>query len=374
MIRHLPRFVVVLATILFITACSGGGTGSTADAAASASAGPADPSEAAGGAPEFVDGVLQPLPDGFPDHEITIVVVDEPGSSDGVYARHLQTALREISPVPIEVLDRGDVGTYPTWEAMLWTADQPGGNEGYFPVIYVLPGSVIDFHTAPIENELGVTLDDLNMIITTEVTPYVVTSRKDAPWGDSFEAMVEYAKENPGEVKYLSRSPGSGGYTALARYQELLGITFDERVGGSHDEIQAAIGAGEADIGITQVENAMTHWEADRIELLMVTGDERAPEPWAHVPSAADMGMPGEPWAQNRGLAVTKETSDEHRDWLFALFQAATEDPEFQENRLSLPGNSLVVLDHDETRALAERALEYSEDVIRRLGIHWEDQ
>lgn len=374
MIRHLPRFVVVLATIVFITACSGGGTASSSDAAASASADPADPSEVAGGAPEFVDGVLQPLPDGFPDQEITIVVVDEPGSSDGVYARHLQTALRDISPVPIEVLDRGDTGTYPTWEALQWTADQPGGNEGYFPLIYVLPGSVIDFHTAPIENELGVSLDDLNMIITTEVTPYVVTSRKDAPWGDSFEAMVEYAKENPGEVKYLSRSPGSGGYTALARYQELLGISFDERAGGSHDEIQSAIGAGEADIGITQVENAMTHWEADRIELLMVTGDERAPEPWADVPSAADMGMPGEPWAQNRGLAVTKETSDEHRDWLFALFQAATEDPEFQENRLSLPGNSLVVLDHDETRALAERALEFSEDVIRRLGIHWEDQ
>jgi tripartite-type tricarboxylate transporter receptor subunit TctC len=324
--------------------------------------------------PEFVDGKLQPLADGFPNQAISLVVLDEPGSSDGVYARDMQTALRDISPVPIEVVDRGEVGTYPTWEALGWTLDQPNGDQGYYPIVYVLPGSVLDLLTVPIERDLNVTLEDLNVINVTEVTPYVVTSRKDAPWGNSFAKLVEHAKANPGKVKYLSRSPGSGGYTAMERYVELKGIEFDKAVGGSHNEIQSAIGAGVADVGITQIETALTHWEAGKIEILMVTGDQRAGAPWESVPSAADEGMPGEPWAQNRGFTLAKAVSDEHRAWLFELFRAGSENAEFKAARQRLPGNALVMMNHDEAMALAKKAKDIAEPVIRKLGIHWDQQ
>lgn len=324
--------------------------------------------------PTYVDGKLQPLPDGFPNQSISLVVLDEAGSSDGVYARNMQSALRDISPVPVEVYDRGEVGTYPTWEALGWTLDQPEGDQGYYPIVVVLPGSVLDLHTVPIEKELGVTLEDLNFVIVTEVTPYVVTSRKGAPWGDSFAEFVAYAKANPGTVKYLSRSPGSGGYVAMERYQELQGLELDKRVGGSHNEIQSAIGAGVADIGITQVETALTHWEAGRIELLMMSGDRRASAPWEAVPSAADMGMAGEPWAQNRGFAVNSTVPDLHRDWLHELFRAGTETAEFKADRERLPGNALVVMNHDEASELAQRAFQISEPVIRNIGIHWDQQ
>jgi tripartite-type tricarboxylate transporter receptor subunit TctC len=324
--------------------------------------------------PEYADGKLQPLPDGFPSQPIQLVVLDEPGSSDGVYARDMQSALREISPVPIEVNDRGDVGTYPTWEALGWTRDLPNGEEGYYPLVYVLPGAVLDLHTVPIERDLGVTLEDLNFINVTEVTPYVITSRKDAPWGNSFEKLVEYAKANPGQVKYLSRSPGSGGYTAMERYLELQGIEFDKRVGGSHNEIQSAIGAGVADVGITQIETALTHWENGKIEILLMTGDEGSGPPWEDVPSAADVGMAGEPWAQNRGFAVNSSVPDLHREWLFELFKAGAETDEFQEARKRLPGNTLVMLDHEQALTMARNALKISEPIMRRLNIHWDQQ
>jgi tripartite-type tricarboxylate transporter receptor subunit TctC len=324
--------------------------------------------------PEYVDGKLQPLADGFPDQAISLVVLDEPGSSDGVYARDMQTALRDISPVPIEVIDRGEVGTYPTWEALGWTLDQPNGDQGYYPIVYVLPGSVLDLLTVPIERDLNVTIEDLNVVNVTEVTPYVVTSRKDAPWGNSFAKLVEHAKANPGTVKYLSRSPGSGGYTAMERYVELKGIEFDKKVGGSHNEIQSAIGAGVADVGITQIETALTHWEAGKIEILMVTGDQRAGAPWESVPSAADEGMAGEPWAQNRGFTLAKAVPDEHRAWLFELFRAGSENTEFKAARQRLPGNALVMMNHDEAMALAKKAKDIAEPVIRKLGIHWDQQ
>ncbi|MPZ15434.1 MAG: hypothetical protein GEU73_13610 [Chloroflexi bacterium] len=55
----------------------------------------------AAGSEEFVweDGVLQPLEDGFPDREITLVVVDDPGTRDALYAVDMAEALSDISPV-----------------------------------------------------------------------------------------------------------------------------------------------------------------------------------------------------------------------------------------------------------------------------------
>ena len=55
--------------------------------------------------PVFENGKLLPLADGFPDRPITLVNVDDPGTRDGIYARSLQEALRDISPVEVLVSD-----------------------------------------------------------------------------------------------------------------------------------------------------------------------------------------------------------------------------------------------------------------------------
>jgi tripartite-type tricarboxylate transporter receptor subunit TctC len=84
--------------------------------------------------------------------------------------------------------------------------------------------------------------------------------------------------------------------------------------------------------------------------------------------------MAGEPWAQNRGFAIARSVPVEHRDWLFELFRKATETAGFKEARLRLPGNKLVELDHDETLEFAKRAKDISEPIVRKLGIHWDQQ
>ena len=54
---------------------------------------------------EWKNGVLQPLPDGFPNRAITLVNVDDPGTRDGIYARLYQQVLKKMSPVDILVTD-----------------------------------------------------------------------------------------------------------------------------------------------------------------------------------------------------------------------------------------------------------------------------
>ena len=378
---RIPRsFTFLLALTLILAAC-GGQTGASAEESDPAESAPADSgpgsSETAEWTPEYVDGVLQPLPDGFPDQPITLTVVDEPGSSDGVYARHTQTAARDISPVPVEVVDLGDQGSYPTWEGLQWTLTEPGGEDGYYPIVHVVPGLVIDTLVINLEEELEMSLEeDIHFINVTETTPFILLTRLDAPWGNSFEEMIEYCHENPGTIKYVSRSPGSTGYLSMERVKLLQECEFDQRAGGSHDENIAAVGAGEMDIVMTQITNALSHYEAGAVDVLAFTGSDRVGEPWEDVPSFADLGMPNEPWAQNRGWLVHDSVPELHKAWLYEFFRAISAAEGYQEDRTTIPG--VVLYDPpwttEEVNDLAASSIEAAEPTIRELNLHWDQQ
>jgi tripartite-type tricarboxylate transporter receptor subunit TctC len=203
--------------------------------------------------PEFKDGVLQPLPSGWPNSPITLLNPDEAGSPDGLFVRTAVEAIRKVSPVDIEILDRSDFGTYGTWEALQWMAEQPGGNEGNVVVVASVVGGALDLIATPVKDELGVTLDDFNFVIATELTPFILTQRKNPPWGSTnFNDMVEYVRAHPGEVKYICYSPGSGRDISWTHYAQTLGLKFKEpwACGDGSQGIAAIIGAGEGDLGL----------------------------------------------------------------------------------------------------------------------------
>ena len=127
--RRKPILVVLMALALAAGACASesGETETTIDGGSS---------ETTIQAGEFNgEGVLQPLESGFPNQPITILVVDDPGSDDSIYASQLQVQLQKRSPVRINVEHRGDFSNFGTWEALAWVIDQEGGMEGYIPLI-----------------------------------------------------------------------------------------------------------------------------------------------------------------------------------------------------------------------------------------------
>ncbi len=121
--------------------------------------------------PKFENGVLQPLPDGFPNMPITLLNSDEAGSSSGLYIRSLEQALKGISPVEIRISDepRAAGGTVHTLADI--TANREGGDQGYILVQGSTIGSASDFLTEPVEKETGMSIDDVNFFITTEAAP-----------------------------------------------------------------------------------------------------------------------------------------------------------------------------------------------------------
>jgi tripartite-type tricarboxylate transporter receptor subunit TctC len=318
--------------------------------------------------PEYVDGVLQPLPDGFPEDSITLLNPDSPSHDDGLYARAIQASLEGISPVSIGVRDEG-YPTFGTWAGIQTLSSERGGDEGYFLMVAAMTGSGMDLLTEPITEEFGFTLDDLNPVIATERTPFVLMSRADAPWS-SYEELVEAAKA--GKLRYMA-AVGSQLDIAMTRLMTEGGWTADKIPAGGSAEAGTIVAAGEGDFTMLTPSVARAHIETGHGKvLLIISGDQNAPDGYPDATTSAAIGLPDEPWGSVRGFVTAPGVSDLHKAWLFELIRAATEQQIYKDRISQLPGSLAITLDGSETKKAIVTAVKFAEPIIRELGLHYD--
>ena len=323
----------------------------------------------AGGA---VAETMAPTAGGFPNGPITILVVDEPGSADSVYASQLVETAQAMSPVPIKIEHRQDFSNFGTWEALRWVMDQgEEGNAGYIGLVYTVPGSVIDLLVVDMQTEIGVSLQDLNVVVSTEQLPYFLYQRAGAEWGNTLEALVAHAKANPGTLRYISGGIGGAQDAAMPWYIRKLGITVNQIIGGGGAARALTVASGEGDVTVSPPDLILPHFEAGKVEILMASGSNPSPAPWDGVPNSASIGLENDPWGQTRGIAVSPATPEENRVWLEALFTKAAQDPAFVEKRNKIPGLQVRILNGPETRAVAQTAYDETLPIMQELGASW---
>jgi tripartite-type tricarboxylate transporter receptor subunit TctC len=348
--------VIAGLTTLLIAGCSSAGSGSDTTGATNE-----------GWTPEYKDGKLQPLPDGFPNKPLTLLNADAPSHDDGLYARAMQRALEDISPVPIEVRDQS-YPTFGTWTGIQYMQQQAGGKEGYYAEVAAMVGASMDLLTEPIEKEFGMTIKDFVPVIVTEQTPFVLMVRADAPW-QSYQEMVDYAKANPGQLRYVAAT-GSLLDVATERLMSVGGWKVKKIPAGASVEAATAVAAGEGDFTMLTPSVARSHEQAGKVRaLLVVSKDKTAPGDWSKAVTTAGIGLPDEPWVSYRGFVVAPEVSQSHKDWLFELFKKGSEQAPPKERVASLPGASVTVLTAAEVQKIVDDALKFAEPVIAELGL-----
>jgi tripartite-type tricarboxylate transporter receptor subunit TctC len=117
----------------------------------------------------------------------------------------------------------------------------------------------------------------------------IVSSTRISP--RSLADFVDYAKANPGAVRYGSNGVGSGGHLGFA----LLGATTGAQLthipyNGTAPLVNDLL-AGHIDAGITGVGTMLPHVASDKIRLLAVTSPKRHSF-FPTVPSTAEAGLP----------------------------------------------------------------------------------
>jgi tripartite-type tricarboxylate transporter receptor subunit TctC len=326
-------------------------------------------------APALAQEMMAPLADGFPSQPIVLMVIDSPGSADSVFASQIAEAASRLSPQPVVVEHREDFTNFGTWEGIAWIKDQGEiASEGYITYVLTIPDAMVDMAAIDIESMTGMTVDDLNPVIATERVPFFLIQRSDAPWGDTLDEFVAYAQANPGTVRHITGGPGGGMDAAMRFWLGNLGITVNDVIGGNPTERALAVASGEGDITASPPDVLSPHYDAGKVELLLGAGAEAFPAPWdAVVPSESRFGT-ADPFSQTRTIATSPDVSVEHRDWLYALFSAAAQDPAFVEQRSQVTALRLVDLDPQESKDLAIYGLDVSVNMFKELGIYWGDQ
>jgi tripartite-type tricarboxylate transporter receptor subunit TctC len=372
----------LMLTLTLIAACAGGETTDTTEGAqptttAGQTSTPEDPTTtvASDWEPEFVDGVLQPLPDGFPNQPITLINVDDAGTNTGLYVRAIQQAIQDggLSPVDIRISDepRAQGGSLHT---LAEVADsREGGMDGYQLVSVSVAGTSTDFHVEPVTNETGLTMEDVNFFVSTDQTPYIMISRLDAPWGEDFDAFIEYARANGDQVRHLTRV---GNFNSIAGEWMLAAFGIDpvDVPVTDRDQALAAVGAGEGDITFTQPLYALQG--EGRVITLWVSGFD-VPEEFAGAGSLndhAEYGVEQLVLGTINGFILPTGVDEDHVAWLHALIAAAAEQESYMQREETTPGLVVRVLSSEQTNELAMQAYTDMEDVIRESGAHWEDR
>jgi tripartite-type tricarboxylate transporter receptor subunit TctC len=316
---------------------------------------------------------LKPLADGFPKRALTIVVVDDPGTRDDIYAKTMQQALTSISPVPVMVSDE-PLASGGTFHKMQELQRREGGKDGYYPVVVSSWGPPSDLLVEPLGKELGVDLSDVSMVIRTESQEKAILQRKNAPWGPTFAGMVKYGKANPGKLRYISREVGSGFDIIMEWILQEVGVKVEKIPMGAHEQIAATVGAGQGDFCLSPVQVALTNWQAGKVDVTVVTGPV-VPPPWDKDPncvSSDKAGLPKVALGTILGIGVPKGVPKEHVDWLFNLFKGAASTDVYKNYTKMIPAVNIGILNPAEANAEMKKIYEICDPVVRALGMHWE--
>ena len=325
---------------------------------------------------EFVKGVLQPLADGFPKRAINIIVVDDPGSGDDIYAKSIQAALQGISPVPILVsCEPAPLGG--SWYTISkGVPAREGGNDGYYPIVTAGVGMVSDLLIDPGTRDIGAKLSDLNMVISSDILPYILVQRKNAPWGPTVADMLKYAKANPGKLRYISKEIGSGADIYFEWILDTLGLKVEKIPQGSFQEQVSIVGAGEGDIALTGTEAAFVKAQTGRVEPTMIAGaivpdvfKKNFPKAISAKEAGIDPTITGGP----TGLGVPSKVPQAHVDWMYKLFKVAVTSDLHKKRAITTPGLFFDVVDGATMNATHKRMLEYVDPIIHRIGLHIDD-
>lgn len=318
--------------------------------------------------PEYVDGVLQPLPDGYPDHALTIIVPDDATSSEGILSTMLQQVATKYSPVGIDIEIRADFESMPTWEALQFINESDEGKAGYLLMPYATVGSTADTVAADVEGITGQTLDDLQEIAGLEIGRWLMSQCATVAWEPTIEALVAETLARPGEVRYMGQ--GGGGGVDLGFFSTMKELGAGEvdaiPIGGTVEQATATA-ACEGDITNTTVEPILPHVQNGRVNLLMVNGDTRLDE-FPDVPSALDLGIENS-LQSGRQITTGIEVSADKLAWLFELFSQVVGDQEYIDLRQGFPGVEVGLENPEEADATNRRNVEIVTVILEDLGL-----
>jgi len=294
----------------------------------------------------------------YPTKPINFIIGFPAGGTTDVCARPLVSAASKILGQPIVIINKPG-GASAVAVATL-KLEKPDG----YTIGIVGSGAVLSQHMRKVPYD---TAKDFTPIMQYAVYLYGLVVQPDSPW-KTFKEFMDYAKANPGKIRYSTAGPGSPQHLVMER------LALKEKIKWTHIPFEGGAPAVSALLGgHVEASSQTTEWkkhvEAGRLRLLAVYGEKRMID-FPDVPTLLELGF--DIVAPSLiCIAGPKGLSPQVVETLHGAFKRAMEDPDFI--RLSRQVDQPSI--YRGPQELAKHMVQMNEEVgslIRSLGLRKE--
>ncbi len=294
----------------------------------------------------------------YPSKPINFVIGYPAGGSTDVCARPLAQAAGKILGQPIVVVNKPG-GASAVAVAGLKNEKPDGYTIGILP-----SGAVLSQHMRKVPYDSAV---DFTPIMQYAVYVYGLVVRTESPW-KTFNEFIDYAKANPGKIRYSTAGPGTPQHLVMER------LALIEKIKWTHVPFEGGGPAVSALLGghveaISQTTEWKKHVESGRLRLLATYGEKRL-EDFSTVPTLLELGY--DITAPSLICIIgPKGLPPQIVETLHGAFKKAMEDPDF----IKISSQMDQPLFYRSPQDLAKYLVKMNEEVgtlIRNLGLRKE--
>jgi len=252
----------------------------------------------------------------YPTKPINFLIGYPAGGTTDVCARPLVAAASKILGQPIVVVNKPGGAS-----AVAMASLKHEKPDGY--TIGILPsGAVLSQHLRKVPYDSA---KDFTPIMQYAVYLYGLVVKPDSPW-KTFREFIEYAKANPGKIRYSTAGPGVPQHLVMER------LALKEKIKWTHIPFEGGPPAIAALLGgHVEASSQTTEWkkhvEAGTLRLLAVYGEKRMSD-FPEVPTLLELGY--DIIAPSLiSIVGPKGLSPQVVDTLHEAFKKALEDADF---------------------------------------------
>ncbi len=294
----------------------------------------------------------------YPNRPIEFIINFPPGGPVDTAARIIQPPLAAALGVPIILTNKG--GAAGALGLDFVAKSKP---DGYTVAVSANASLTI----APIVNpSITYKYSDLAAICTFAADPGVVTCKSSSPF-KTLEALVDYAKKNPGKLNYGDSGMGTVSYFTM----ELIKLAYGLDIVPVHFQgtgpVKNAILGGHVDLASSGFGSLAPLIKSGDIIPLVTTAQKRLPE-FPNIPTMAEKGFPEASLNIWAGLFVPQKSPKAVVDKLSQAMEKVMKDPGVI-TQMEKAGLVVDYRDSAGTLKLIEAEYGAVENAVKKAGI-----
>jgi len=229
----------------------------------------------------------------------------------------------------------------------------------------LLTGSTGAMEVRPAMADVGFTYKDFKPIGQLTELPFAVVVSKNSQF-ENLEQFVDYAKANPGKLKYATAGVGTTNHIAMETLSKKYEVQMTHVPYAGGNEALAAVLGGHVDAVNVTATQVLSQHAAGEVKVLGVTSAERLKD-MADVPTFKEQGydLTLSVWF---GLFAPKSTPDAIVEKLTSVMEAAKSDAKLNEKWENLKIAPQFVIGKDFVSKIESEVKSYGE-TIEQIGL-----